>query len=493
MKALGNIYPGQAVKTKGANVRLRASGSLASEILATVPVSGTAVGYLTGRQETDGAYLWYQLEYTPLGSDRVAWIRNDVAAIDATHAVSPESAAQADLDLILRQDVETMNTLNESAALLDNLKTKGVDITAYATRLNAIVARLKDRQDGLQQSTWAKVKDRISDGWTYVKSWFGLSGLYGVYGFDGRGVGALDASFFKKLAKVLNPVNAIRYLNPVNAVKDAKALVTKDPAPQPETEAEITEETPEETLRRGGSRRTGFNSKIAEGLRRVSRRAGNSRYPYNSRYPNSQYPNVQYPYNTQYPNAQYPYNAQYPNAQYPYYYPAANPATNATATPATNILDTSDAATIAKEYNAKYGISGLGIIPIVIVAVAAIAVGAGGAAMITLQPWKNQSNIDLKESKELRALLDSADPDTAAKIRENLKNQVVDAYSLGNRQGVFSGFWSIGKYVLIAGAALYFVPKLLNSFNTAPAPAQRRYSGNAFGTGAKKLTSKKLQ
>jgi hypothetical protein len=111
-----------------------------------------------------------------------------------------------------------------------------------------------------------------------------------------------------------------------------------------------------------------------------------------------------------------------------------------------------------------FGMSGLGILPIVVVGVIAIAVGAGATALVLIKPWKNQSNIDLKESKELKALLESADPVVAEKIREDIKSQLVDAYTTGNRQGSISGFMSIGKYVLIAGAALWLAPKLMNLF-----------------------------
>ncbi|GHT78408.1 hypothetical protein FACS189464_1800 [Bacteroidia bacterium] len=277
------LYPGMAVTTKGTNVRLRASNSATSAILLTIAASGSHAGYLTGRQEADGAYTWYQLENTPLGSGKVAWIRNDVAAIDATHATSDESAAQADLDTILRQDVQTMNNLNEASALLTTLRAKGVNTAASEKKLTDITARLQTRQTELQKSSWCKVKDKISDGWKSVKNFFGLSGL--------------------------------------------------------------------------------------------------------------------------------------------------------------------------------------GIVPIVIIAVAAVVAGAGGTALVILKPWKDASNIDLKESKELKELLASADPTVAEKIRTDLKSQVVDAYNLGNRQGTWGSIWSIGKYVLIAGAALYFAPKVMDALN----------------------------
>jgi hypothetical protein len=102
---------------------------------------------------------------------------------------------------------------------------------------------------------------------------------------------------------------------------------------------------------------------------------------------------------------------------------------------------------------------------IAIIAGIAVVAGGGATALVLCKPWKNRSNIDLKESRELKTLLENADPVVAQKIREDIKEQLVDAYTTGNRQGSVSSIMSIGKYVLIAGAALWLAPKLMNYFN----------------------------
>ena len=113
-----------------------------------------------------------------------------------------------------------------------------------------------------------------------------------------------------------------------------------------------------------------------------------------------------------------------------------------------------------------FGFSGIASLTVfIVVAVVAVVVGAGGAALITLKPWKGQSDIDLKESKELKSLLENADPDIATKVREDLKGQLQDAYALGKRQGSFSGFMSIGKYIIAGGLALWLLPKVLDYFD----------------------------
>jgi hypothetical protein len=109
---------------------------------------------------------------------------------------------------------------------------------------------------------------------------------------------------------------------------------------------------------------------------------------------------------------------------------------------------------------------GMGVVitltTIAIIAGISVLVGGGTAALVLCKPWKNKSNIDLKESKELKALLENADPVVAQKIREDIKTQLVDAYTVGNRQGSVSSFMSIGKYVVIAGVALWLAPKLMD-------------------------------
>lgn len=112
-----------------------------------------------------------------------------------------------------------------------------------------------------------------------------------------------------------------------------------------------------------------------------------------------------------------------------------------------------------------FGFSGLGILPIVAVAAVALVAGSGATALIILKPWRNQSTIDLKESKELRDLLSKADPKTANKIREDLKSQVVDAYTTGNRQGTWGSYSKILTYAGVAILALWGVPRLLDALD----------------------------
>jgi len=123
----------------------------------------------------------------------------------------------------------------------------------------------------------------------------------------------------------------------------------------------------------------------------------------------------------------------------------------------------------ASEIQHNTDIQGIGAVitltTIAIVSGITLIVGAGTAALVLIKPWKNQSNIDLKESKELKALLENADPAVAQRIREDIKSQLVDAYTVGNRQGSVSSFMSIGKYVLIAGAALWLAPRVLDFLN----------------------------
>jgi hypothetical protein len=287
---IDNTVAGKTIATKGTNVNIRSGASTTSKILKTVAASGTVVGKCSGRVwlDTDPKYKWYEIaEPPPL---LPSYVRNDLATLTTTSTSSTASPPKHDdaeaqqlLDDIVAQDKETMNNLNIAAAMIGNLKAKGVNTTTSANKITAIFNSVQERQEAMKKTTWGKVKDTISNAWGSVKNFFGFNGI--------------------------------------------------------------------------------------------------------------------------------------------------------------------------------------GILPIVIIAGIALVAGAGTTALVLIKPWKNKSNIDLKESKELKALLENADPVVAQKIREDIKTQLVDAYTIGNRQGSVSSFLSIGKYVLIAGVALWLAPKLMNYFN----------------------------
>jgi hypothetical protein len=190
-----NLYPyeadrsveGKTIRTKGTNVRIRASASTSSAIRRTVAASGTAVGTCQGRvwYDADPKYKWYEIE----GG---GFIRNDlatltgaakpipVAAKPATAAPAPKNddkEAQQEIDAVVAQDKETMNNLNSAAAMLDSLKTQGVATATSASKLKTIMERLQTRQEAMQKTTWGKVKDTISNAWSSVKRFFGFSGM----------------------------------------------------------------------------------------------------------------------------------------------------------------------------------------------------------------------------------------------------------------------------------------------------------------------------
>ena len=193
---LSNLYPyesdrtveGKTVVTKGTNINIRSSASTGAKVLKNVAASGTVLGKATGRVwfDTDPKYKWYEVDGSPF-----MYIRNDLAtltgqAVTATSATqSSDDEAQRMLNEIVAQDTETMNNLNQAAGMIEALKAKGVSTASSANKLTAIATRLQERQDSLQKSTWAKVKDKISNGWTAVKNFFGFSGLGIVSDYGG--------------------------------------------------------------------------------------------------------------------------------------------------------------------------------------------------------------------------------------------------------------------------------------------------------------------
>jgi len=284
---------GLTMLTKGTSIRLRKEPNTTSTIIKTVANSGTQIGTSTGyyHNGTD-FYKWYEYK----NGSEIGWIRQDLVTMTASSSSSSTSnasknddtEAQRLLDEIVAQDKEIMNNLNSAAALIETLKTKGINTTTSANKLTAIFTRLQERQEAMKKTTWGKISGTISNAWGSAKNFFGLKGFPQTLG---------------------------------------------------------------------------------------------------------------------------------------------------------------------------------AILTIAIIAGIALVVGAGTTALVTIKPWKNQSNIDLKESKELKALLENADPVVAQKIREDIKSQLVDAYTTGNRQGSVSSFLSVGKYVVIAGAALYLVPRILDFLN----------------------------
>lgn len=92
-------------------------------------------------------------------------------------------------------------------------------------------------------------------------------------------------------------------------------------------------------------------------------------------------------------------------------------------------------------------------------------VGAGLAttAYFMFKPKYSESQVDLKISSELEALLQKTDPETAEKIKENLEGQIDKAYNQGKTDQSFTSMWNIGKYVLIFGAGYFLITKFVNT------------------------------
>ena len=125
-----------------------------------------------------------------------------------------------------------------------------------------------------------------------------------------------------------------------------------------------------------------------------------------------------------------------------------------------------------------FGFSGYGrlgeLITICVIAIIAVVVGAGTTAIVLTKPWKDKANVSNDAVKKVRKELEGkVDEDTLNQVLQIVDKETSKVYDLGKRQGTWSGFWSIGKWVLIAGAAWFFLPRIMDYAQKKRKPQKR--------------------
>lgn len=112
-------------------------------------------------------------------------------------------------------------------------------------------------------------------------------------------------------------------------------------------------------------------------------------------------------------------------------------------------------------------ISGIGVIPaiVVVVAVAALIVGSTAtiAVYYALKPKYDESKADLKQTEELKEAVAKLSPEKGDKLLKDLEQQVDDAYSQGQTDGKLGGMFSIIKPLAIGAIGFVLVTKFLES------------------------------
>jgi len=100
----------------------------------------------------------------------------------------------------------------------------------------------------------------------------------------------------------------------------------------------------------------------------------------------------------------------------------------------------------------------VGAVPVVAVIVGVV-IGAGLAitAYFVFKSDYTESTEDLKVSADLEKALASVDPETAAKIKQDLEGQVDTAYAKGKTTGKFTGILGTVKYLVLAAAGFFIV------------------------------------
>lgn len=91
-----------------------------------------------------------------------------------------------------------------------------------------------------------------------------------------------------------------------------------------------------------------------------------------------------------------------------------------------------------------------------------VGVGLAGAAALyfVFKPDYDESQTDLKVSRDLETLLEKAEPETSRKIKEDLEKQVDKAYNQGKTDGTFGGMFSIIKPLALAAGGFWVITQL---------------------------------
>jgi hypothetical protein len=121
-----------------------------------------------------------------------------------------------------------------------------------------------------------------------------------------------------------------------------------------------------------------------------------------------------------------------------------------------------------KKYNALVAKlkSWLGIgepvtVTVVVVISAILGAGLAVAAYYVFKPDYDDSKKDLVVSANLEKALSTLAPTEAAAVKIDLEKQIDTAYNQGKTDQSFSSFFSIGKYILIAGIGFVLINKFV--------------------------------
>ncbi len=115
------------------------------------------------------------------------------------------------------------------------------------------------------------------------------------------------------------------------------------------------------------------------------------------------------------------------------------------------------------------GSKSIGIIPVIAYVIIAVAIAVSVAATTAVvlynkyKPDYDRSKANLKQSEELKKLLNDLDPETRQKIVDDLEKQIDDAYAKGKTAGKFSGSMGIIKPVALLLGGYFIFTKFINS------------------------------
>lgn len=171
------VYPLYSV------VNVREKPSIESPNIQTVKMN-VAVGRTTGTEFKMKDSSWYQVLFSAkVNNHEYGYVKaNSVKLVEGKNDIS-QKQAETLVNSLIENDKKIYSSLLKSANILNSLKSKGINTTAYDTKFKTLLDRHTERQDKIKTSkllSWKAGLDNtmksLTDGFKTYLSWkFGIN------------------------------------------------------------------------------------------------------------------------------------------------------------------------------------------------------------------------------------------------------------------------------------------------------------------------------
>ena len=154
------IHPANSYKDSSAFMNVRKTNSVTSAVLMKYTPGKDNLLLMTGTEEFDGKYTWYQVAFwKPLPTGEFfGYVRADVANIINFKPNIATMSEYGRMCLVLSNDLETCHTGIECRRLIKLLNAKGIDTTNWESQLKKITVRYNERQKTISSAKGMEVK-----------------------------------------------------------------------------------------------------------------------------------------------------------------------------------------------------------------------------------------------------------------------------------------------------------------------------------------------